>query len=337
MAAGNFLRTIEGYTPTIHIENLTRRFGDNIAVDHLTFDVAPGEVFGLLGHNGAGKTTTIRLLNGVLNASEGQARVLGFDPVGQGSELRRLTGVLTENPSLDENLTARENLSIYADLYDVPPAEIPGRMTDLLERFELAGRADDKAGSYSKGMKQRLALARALLHQPELLFLDEPTSGLDPVAARDVRDLIIQLSRKEGRTVVLCTHNLVEAQRLCDRVIVLEHGKALALGTPAELGTSFGGRQAVEIEVSANTLPMALDALEAASGLYEVTADRETLKLSKIERQRIPELIAQLAAAGVRIFRVTTEEPSLEDIYFALHEKSEPGEETTSAVAQQQS
>jgi ABC-2 type transport system ATP-binding protein len=333
MVAGNFLRTTKDDTPAIHIEDLTRRFGDNIAVNRLSFEVAPGEVFGLLGHNGAGKTTTIRLLNGVLDASEGQARVLGFDPVGQGSELRRRTGVLTENPSLDENLTARENLSLYADLYDVPPAEIPGRMTNLLERFELAGRADDKAGSYSKGMKQRLALARALLHQPTLLFLDEPTSGLDPVAARDVRNLIIQLSRKEGRTVVLCTHNLVEAQRLCDRVIVLEHGKALALGTPAELGARFGGRQAVEIEVSADTMAMALDTLETASGLDEVAADRETLKLSKIERQRIPDLIAQLAAAGVRIFRVTTEEPSLEDIYFALHEKPDSGAETTTATA----
>ena len=239
----NLTRISKDLPPAIQIKELTRRFADNVAVDRLTFDVYPGEVFGLLGHNGAGKTTTIRLLNGVLGASAGQAQVLGFDPVRQGAELRRRTGVLTENPSLDENLTARENLSIYADLYDVPAGDVARRVSALLERFELTDRADDKAGSYSKGMKQRLALARALLHRPDLLFLDEPTSGLDPVAALEVRELIVQLSRKEGRTVVLCTHNLVEAQRLCDRVIVLEHGKMLALGTPSELGAKLVGRQ----------------------------------------------------------------------------------------------
>ena len=229
---------------------MTRRFGDNTAVDHLTFDVFPGEVFGLLGHNGAGKTTTIRLLNGVLGATAGQAQVLGLDPVRQGAALRRQTGVLTENPSLDEKLTARENLTIYADLFDVPVGNVAQRVAALLARFELSDRADDKVGSYSKGMKQRLALARALLHQPALLFLDEPTSGLDPVAALHVRELIMELSGKEGRTVILCTHNLVEAQRLCDRVIVLEQGRMLALGTPAELGARLIGRQDVEIEIA---------------------------------------------------------------------------------------
>ena len=229
--------------PAIRVRDLTRRFAENIAVDCLTFDVFPGEVFGLLGHNGAGKMTTIRLLNGVLGASAGKAQVLGFDPVRQGSALRRRTGVLTENPSLDENLTARENLTIYADLYDVPPRQVAGRVSALLDRFALADRADDKVGSYSKGMKQRLALARALLHQPALLFLDEPTSGLDPIAALEVRELIVRLSRKEGRTIVLCTHNLVEAQRLCDRVIVLERGKLLALGAPSELGSKLVGQQ----------------------------------------------------------------------------------------------
>ncbi len=313
--------------PAIRVRDLTRRFGDNTAVDGLTFEVFPGEVFGLLGHNGAGKTTTIRLLNGVLGATSGQAQVLGFDPVGQGSALRRQTGVLTENPSLDEKLTARENLSIYADLFDVPVGNVAQRVAALLERFELSDRADDKVGSYSKGMKQRLALARALLHQPALLFLDEPTSGLDPVAALHVRELIMELSGKEGRTVILCTHNLVEAQRLCDRVIVLKQGKMLALGTPAELGAKLIGRQDVEIEVAPDSLARALHELE---GLAGVEADGDRLKLSGIDRQQIPEIIAQLAAGGVRIFAVTTQEPSLEDIYFALHEKPAAAQEVLS-------
>ena len=179
-------------------------------------------------------------------------------------------------------------------------------------------------------MKQRLALARALLHRPALLFLDEPTSGLDPVAALEVRELIVQLSRKEGRTVVLCTHNLVEAQRLCDRVIVLEHGKMLALGAPSELGSKLVGRQTVEIEVSPDTLTLAVNTLEALPGTAEVKSEGDRLKLSEIDRQQIPEIIAQVAAAGVRIFSVTTQEPSLEDVYFALHEKSVPAEKELS-------
>jgi ABC-2 type transport system ATP-binding protein len=167
---GHMSESSKDLPPAIRTRNLTRRFADNVAVDHLTFDVYPGEVFGLLGHNGAGKTTTIRLLNGVLGASTGQAQVLGFDPVGQGAELRRKTGVLTENPSLEENLTARENLTIYAELYNVPTAKVAGRVSALLERFDLTDRADDKVGGYSKGMKQRMALARALVHRPALLY-----------------------------------------------------------------------------------------------------------------------------------------------------------------------
>jgi ABC-2 type transport system ATP-binding protein len=238
--------------------------------------------------------------------------------------------VLTENPSLDENLTARENLTIYADLYDVPARHVAGRVSALLDRFALTDRADDKVGGYSKGMKQRLALARALLHQPALLFLDEPTSGLDPVAALEVRELIVQLSRKEGRTIVLCTHNLVEAQRLCDRVIVLEHGKLLALGAPSELGSKLVGRQTVEIEVSPDTLKLAVNTLEAFPGMAEVKSESDRLKLSGIDRQQIPAIIAHAAAAGVRIFSVTTHEPSLEDVYFALHEKSVSAEKELS-------
>lgn len=332
---GHMSESSKDLPPAIRTRNLTRRFADNVAVDHLTFDVYPGEVFGLLGHNGAGKTTTIRLLNGVLGASTGQAQVLGFDPVGQGAELRRKTGVLTENPSLEENLTARENLTIYAELYNVPTAKVAGRVSALLERFDLTDRADDKVGGYSKGMKQRMALARALVHRPALLYLDEPTAGLDPVAALEVRELIVQLSQKEGRTVILCTHNLVEAQRLCDRVMVLEHGKMLALGTPSELGAKLVGRQAVEIEVSAETLTLALNAFKTIPGLADVQVDGDRIKLPEIERQGIPEVIAQLAAVGVHIFSVTTEEPSLEDIYFALHEKAEPSEDTSGMAAEE--
>jgi ABC-2 type transport system ATP-binding protein len=308
-----------GQEPIISVKGLTRRFDEVIAVDSLTLEVQTGEVFGLLGHNGAGKTTTVRLLNGVLAPSDGAARVLGLDPMLDGPALRRSTGILTETPSIDERLTGRENLQIYADLYGIPRDEVSQRVEGLLEDFELAHRADHRAGSYSKGMKQRLALSRALLHRPELLFLDEPTAGLDPVAARRVHHMITRLSHEEQRTVVLCTHNLAEAQKLCDRVAVLEHGHLVALGTTAELAGQVGRSQRLEIEVDPGSMTAALRVLHRSPGITDASREDRTLRVLGAERETIPELLAALVAAGIRIYRVTPEEPSLADVYFALH------------------
>lgn len=310
--------------PVIMTDHLTRRFNGVTAVDGLTMAVGHGEVFGLLGHNGAGKTTTVRLLNGVLSPSAGALRVLGFDPAVDGPALRRRTGVLTETPSLDERMTARENLVFYAELYDLPEARIAARIDDLLDRFNLTDRADEMVGAYSKGMKQRLALARALIHGPELLFLDEPTAGLDPVAARKVHNLILRLSEREGRTVLLCTHNLIEAQRLCDRVAVLEHGRVLALGTPAELSRRYTRAHRLEIEFDPATRGAVFDALGDVEPVAAVEAGR--LLLVGVDHESVPGLVARLARHGARIYRVTPDEPTLEDVYFALHDASEAGE-----------
>jgi ABC-2 type transport system ATP-binding protein len=303
-------------------DGLTRHFGEVVAVDHLTLEVQAGEVFGFLGHNGAGKTTTVRMLNGVLAPTTGTARVLGLAPKEQGPALRRRTGVLTETPSLDERLTGRENLEIYAMLYGVPRREIAGRVKELMEVFQLDGRADEKTSDYSKGMKQRLALARALIHRPELLFLDEPTSGLDPVATRQVHDMIAHLSHDEERTVFLCTHNLDEAQKLCDRVAVLEHGKLVALGTAAELARKLGRGQRLELAVAPGDEETALQLLRQSPG---VSAYREdgTIVAAGAGGETIPGLVTSLASAGVRIYRVAPQEASLEDIYFALHGEEE--------------
>ncbi len=304
--------------PIISVKGLTRRFGEVVAVERLSMEVQAGEVFGLLGHNGAGKTTTVRLLNGVLAPSDGTARVLGLDPMVDGPTLRRSTGILTETPSIDERLTGRENLQIYADLYSVPRDKVSQRVEELLEAFELADRADHAAGSYSKGMKQRLALARALLHRPQLLFLDEPTAGLDPVAARRVHRMITRLSRQERRTVVLCSHNLSEAQKLCDRVAVLEHGHLVALGTTAELADQVGRHQRLEVEVAPGSVSSALKVLDSSPGVAIASREGGTLRLVGAERETIPALVAALVAAGVRIYQVTPEDPSLADVYFAL-------------------
>jgi ABC-2 type transport system ATP-binding protein len=305
--------------PVIYTSGLVRRFGDTVAVNDLALEVYAGEVFGFLGHNGAGKTTTIRLLNGVLEPDSGSIQVLGFDPTTEGALLRRRTGVLTENPSLEERLSAHENLRIYAELYDVPEGEVARRIVELLEDFELADRADERVGGYSKGMKQRLALARALLHKPELLFLDEPTAGLDPVASHRVHELILHMSRQEGRTVFICTHNLAEAQKLCDRVAVLEHGQVIALGTPKELARRMGQRLGLEVEIGIGSMAKALEALQEILGNEELSQDQDTIKVAGIHREMIPNVVARLASMGVPIYRVAPSEPSLEDFYLALH------------------
>ncbi len=308
--------------PIIVTHGLTRRFGDTVAVDGLTLEVYPGEVFGFLGHNGAGKTTTVRLLNGILTPSAGQARLLGLDPMADGSALRRQTGVLTETPSLDERLTARINLSLYADLYGVPKTEVKRRVEELLAAFDLTERADDKAGTYSKGMKQRLALARTVVHEPALLFLDEPTAALDPVAARQVHEMILRTARA-GRTVFINTHNLVEAQRLCDRVGVMEHGRLVAFGTPHELARRLVRNVSVEFELASGSVDLARQALQAMPIQASPGQRNGTLVVSGADREAIPDLISTLVNSGVRIYQVTPQEPTLEDVYFALHENEQ--------------
>jgi ABC-2 type transport system ATP-binding protein len=309
----------------VSAHDLARHFGAVRAVDGLTFTIPSGQVVGLLGHNGAGKTTTIRILNGLLQPTFGETYVLGMDPQRSGPKIRARTGVLTEQPSLDERLTARENLRFSAELFGVAAAAASSRIDDLLERFGLSERAADRVGGFSRGMKQRLALARALIHDPELLFLDEPTAALDPVAARDVHDLIRTFADEPGRTVVITTHNLVEAQRLCDRVIILRRGRSIADGTPAELSRHLAGSGRVEVDVDPAQLPEAVAAARAAADGTQVEHERETLTVSGLGHEGLPALVAALVRAGISVYRVMPSEPSLEDAYFALHADEEKG------------
>jgi ABC-2 type transport system ATP-binding protein len=307
----------------IQAESLTRRFGDHVAVDGLTFRVEEGEVFGVLGPNGAGKTTTVRMLNGVLAPTSGQARVLGLDPCTQGDEIRRRTGVLTETPSLYERLTARENLALFATLYEVPEHEAATRVEELLRFLGLGERADDKAGGFSKGLKQRLALARALIHAPQLLFLDEPTSGLDPEAARQVTSLIEKLSHIDGRTVLLCTHNLDDAQRLCGRVAVVNRGRLLACGTLRELTQSLWQSLWVDLEFVQPADQEAWDAVDCIPGVMEMQQDETRMAVQLESEERVPELVASLVQAGAQVLRVSLREHSLEEVYFALQDQAQ--------------
>ena len=315
-------------------EQLGRRFRQGSAAVQalagLELEVGRGEVFGLLGHNGAGKTTTVRLLNGVLAPSEGRARVLGLDPQRSGPALRGRSGVLTETPALDERLGARETLELFGRIYGLRRSEAQARAVALLRDFGLAERSEEAVGSFSKGMKQRLALARTLVHAPELIFLDEPTAGLDPVAAREVHELIRHLTGEEGRTVVLCTHNLVEAQRLCSRVAVLQRGRIVALGSPEELSRRLERGGSVRIEVPPEQVEAALATLRRALGgapTAQAGGERAGVLLVKgAGRAQVAAAVAALVGAGVSVFAVVPAEPSLEEAYFALVEgPSRPG------------
>jgi ABC-2 type transport system ATP-binding protein len=306
--------------PVIEVNNLERTFGALKAVDGMTFSVESGEVFGLLGPNGAGKTTTVRLLNGILPLSAGTARVFGLDPSSDGASIRQRTGVLTETPALYERLSARENLEFFATLQNLSGPDLTRRVDDMLAFFELASRAGDKVETFSKGMKQRLALARALVHQPPLLFLDEPSSGLDPEAAQQVDDLIADLGRTEGQTVILATHNLLEAQRLCDRVAIMNHGKILALGSLNELSRRLWPVAWVDIMFHVKPENDPAGSLTAQPGVIKIQSDaqRDTLSVQVEKDDVIPEVVRHLVEQGASIRRVNPRDYTLEDIYFAL-------------------
>jgi ABC-2 type transport system ATP-binding protein len=288
-------------------------------VDRLTFQVDPGEVFGLLGPNGSGKTTTVRLLTGLLSPSEGEAVVSGFSIVGGGESLRRAVGLLTENPGLYDRLTARENLLFFIKLNELEPKEAWTRAAGYLARFGLAGREDDPCGSYSKGMRQKLAIVRAIVHQPKILFLDEPTSGLDPEAARTVRDAIAELAG-EGSTIVLCSHNLVEVEQLCRRVAVIKTG-LLAVATIDSLRESdpvleirLAGDPALFFSTVAS-LPFA-PSVSIRGGAMRVQLQRG---------EQAADVISRLASAGARIYSAMPAKLPLEQVYLDLMRRGEVG------------
>ena len=234
----------------IETEGLTKYYNSLVAVDHLTFKVKEGEVFGLLGPNGAGKTTTIRILACLISPSEGSAKVSGYKIDKNPLAVRQTVGILTENPSLYERLTAQENMDFFAEAYNLSePQEKAKRIRELLEFFDLWERRNDKVATFSKGMKQKLAIARALVHNPPILFLDEPTAGLDPESAKEVRDLIKMLSRHEKHTILLCTHHLEDAERLCSRVMIINKGKSVVVGTPDELRNRIARKPSVQIDL----------------------------------------------------------------------------------------
>lgn len=296
----------------IHTEGLTRTFGARTAVEALTLDVREGEILGLLGPNGAGKTTTVRMLACLLSPTDGRARVAGYDIRADAQRVRSSVGILTESPGFYKRLSLERNLRYFAELYGVlAPRRAVQR---YLERLGLWERRDEAVATLSKGLRQRLALARALIHEPKVLFLDEPTSGLDPESARDVRQFIEELA-SERRTVLLCTHNLSEAEELCARIAVLRT-RLLALDRPHDLKQRLSGSRVV--------VALANPRIEFASDLglpfvrgAELRTDNLFVEVSDPERD-VPALVRRLVEQGAEIRAVTRDERTLEEVYLEL-------------------
>src|SRR5262249_31367755 len=281
---------------------LTRDFGTVRAVDTLTLEVPPGIIFGFLGANGAGKTTTINLLLGLLEPSAGQAQVLGFDTRSQGSAIRERTGALLEFSGLYERLTAEDNLDFYGRIWHLSAAERQARIKELLTHVGLYDRRKERVGTWSRGMKQKLAITRVLLHRPTLIFLDEPTAGLDPVAAAALRDDLARLVASEGVTVFLNTHNLPEAERLCQQVGVIRTGKLLTVGSPDLLRRQTGRPQA-EIAGDGFT-PGVLAGLRARRDIASAEVQNGHLTIELADQQgRMAPIMAGAGGGGAAVGR----------------------------------
>lgn len=307
--------------PAIETVGLVKRFGSLAAVDGLSFEVEAGEIFGLLGPNGSGKTTTIRMLSCLIAPTEGQASVNGHDIRRDPLRVRETVGVLTENPSLYERLTAYENMEFFARAYGVADeAARAARIREVLEFFELWERRDERVGTYSKGMKQKLAIARAIVHNPEVLFLDEPTAGLDPKASKDIRDMMERLSRQEKHTILLCTHNLEDAERLCSRVMIINKGKSIVTGTTEELRRKIAGPPKLEVSLIKVTEKI-VRAAEGSEHVEVVEVNRTNTKLM-IEVDdpdgSTPYVVKRIVDAGGLVRSVQLVEPSLEEAYLKL-------------------
>ena len=297
----------------IQIRNLTKKFGNLTAVDNLTLDVKEGEVFGFLGPNGAGKTTTVRMLTCLVGPTSGQATVNGLQVGRDDTAIRRSVGILTETPGLYDRLSAEKNLTIFANLYEVK--DVAGQVERYLRLLGLWDRRDDLAGNFSKGMKQKLAICRALLHEPRVLFLDEPTSGLDPEAAKLARDFIEDI-KEHGRTIFLCTHNLDEADRLCDRIGVIKQ-RLLTVDTPTNLRNRLFGRTVVFHLRYADDSTLALVKGSPFIKNAQRVDNKIVAGLDDPETHN-PAIVRALVEAGADVQFVGELKHSLEDVYLSL-------------------
>ena len=308
-------------TYAIKTENLDRNFGSIRALDDLSIEVPTGSVFGFLGPNGAGKTTTIRLLLGLLEPTKGRAQVDGFDTVRQADEIRTRSGALLEHNGLYERLSAENNLEFYGRVWRIPTSERQARIRELLTNLDLWERRKEPVANWSRGMKQKLAMARALFHRPTLLFLDEPTAGLDPSAAARLRDDLEKLVEIEGVTVFLNTHNLAEAERLCQQIGIIRGGKLVANGSPSELRARAGNPH-LEIRGVGFTSD-AIQELRRRKEVVSAELHNNSLTIQLREAGETAPLVSILVRSGVQVEEVIKAQSSLEEVFLSLVNEGE--------------
>jgi len=300
--------------PVIETNNLTKRFGTLVAVDHVSFSVEEGEIFGFLGPNGAGKTTTINMLTTLLNPSEGSAKVDGFDVEKQDDKVREIVGLVPQDITVDDDLTGMENMMLQAKLYHVPTKVAKERIKEVLNLVGLTDAANRKVETYSGGMRKLLELAEGLIHYPKVLFLDEPTLGLDVQTRVVVWDYIKKLREERGITMFLTTHYMEEADLLCDRIAIIDHGKIVALDTPQNLKDSLGG-DIIELEFAQSSV----DNTKTLSSLSQVKdvkkiGDVYRIKVSKGE-EALPKIMEKVLKMKLRIRKVSLVKPTLDQVY----------------------
>ena len=301
---------------TIEATDLTRKFGDLVAVDHISFKVEEGELWGLLGPNGAGKTTTVTMLCGLLTPTSGMATLGGRDIRKEVGEIRKLIGFCPQEATVYERLTGRENVKLIGQMHKMPKAELKKKTDELLEKIGLAERADDQVITYSGGMKRRLDLIMALIHDPPILFLDEPTLGLDPAVRRAVWDVILEL-KKRRKTIVLTTHYMEEADELCDRIAIIDYGKIIEEGSPEKLKEKVGKGDRIEMEFSGHT-EAAVEQLKQLKFVKTVAAvENRLVVVAEAGVLRLGEIIKTSSQVGT-VGRVSLSENTLEDVFLHL-------------------
>jgi ABC-2 type transport system ATP-binding protein len=307
---------MESQSAAIQARELTKRFGDFTAVDHVSFEVRRGELFGLLGPNGAGKTTLSRMLTTLIVPTSGQGFVAGFDVAREPLRVREAIGVIPQALTSDLDLTGWENVDIYGGFYNIGRRARRERGQELIHMVGLTERANDLVQTYSGGMRRRLEIARGLIHSPEVLFLDEPTIGLDPQSRRAVWDLLEQLRRDTGLTISLTTHYMDEAETLCDRIAILDGGKIIAIGTPAELKAMVKGSDRLELEVAGDADKI-VAMLRGQPAVHDVTRDPDgpIIVLADDGAHAMPRLIGEIENAGASVASIKLERMSLEDVF----------------------
>jgi ABC-2 type transport system ATP-binding protein len=313
----------------IEVTGLTKKFGDFTAVDCIDLQIEEGELFGLLGPNGAGKTTTISMLATILNPTSGTAKLNGFELKNQ-DKVRKSIGIVFQDPSLDDELTGRENLDFHGRMYHMPKSLRRDRIDEVLRLVNLEDRADSQVKTYSGGMKRRLEIARGLMHHPKILFLDEPTLGLDPQTRRNIWEYIEKLNKEEKLTIILTTHYMEEADFLCSRIAIIDHGKIIALDTPEHLKNSMGG-DILQIKTENKEL---LQSALRFEWIKEMKILNDSLNVTVESGEKaIPEILEAANKAGIKINSVNLQKPTLEDVFIHFTGRTIRDEEASAADA----